>query len=176
LAESFKSFAFWIKHLGRLLLGVGILLAFWQAEKYWPYVKSLKEFAPIGAIIVFIWGLYKFNHSNELSFRRPFWEKQLALYVEATSATSILATTHSESEWNAALDEFWRLYYGPLVIVESKAVVREMMAFKDLIEGLVFETRASRNLKVPSLNLARTCRLSIRDGLNLNLDQLTRIT
>jgi hypothetical protein len=157
------------------LIIVVILFALWQVENYWPYVESLKDFAPIGAVVVFIWGLFKFNHSNELSFRRPFWEKQISLYVEATSATAILATTNSESEWNAALKEFWRLYYGPLVIVESDAVAHEMIAFGKVIEGLVFETRSSSNLKNPSLELARVCRLSIRDGLNLTLDQLTAI-
>jgi hypothetical protein len=132
----------------------------------------VKELAPIGAVIVFAWGVFQFYRSTELSFRRPYWEKLLALYIDACSSASVIGTTASEVEWNAARATFWRLYYGPLCLVEDQKVEEAMVVFGTALESMSFESRNPKVLTSLSLELAYACRNSIRSDWRVPLEVL----
>ncbi len=136
------------------------------------FLANISTLAPIGAVIVFGWGVFQFHRANELAFRRPYWEKQIALYLEATSTAATLASTDDEHEWDQARNTFWRLYHGPLCLVEDRAVESAMIDFgMALDEAQVnFDNRAGfSNL---SLQLAIACRNSIRSDWRVPLEDL----
>jgi hypothetical protein len=77
-----------------------------------------------------------------------------------------LASETNEDEWEKARTTFWRLYWGPLCIVEDKDVERRMVELGELVpqEPLSPDTNEEdrsnlrASLKSPSLRLARAAR------------------
>lgn len=136
------------------------------------WLKIILDLAPLGGIIVFVIGLYKYHRSNEISFRKPFWERQFALYEEAASAAATLATTDDEAQWHAARNAFWRLYYGPLCLVEDNAVLNAMWVFGDSLKRLGNDPADRFVLEKLAYRLAEACRDSIRTDWQVPLDEL----
>lgn len=50
---------------------------------------------------------------------KPFWDTQLKLYFDASEAAAVIATSDKEADRRNAIDEFWKLYWGPLACVED---------------------------------------------------------
>jgi hypothetical protein len=174
LPSSSEILTFGRKYLFEISLAVAILVGLVYVQKKWSFVEPLSAYAPLGAIVVFIWGLFKFSHSNELSFKRPFWEKQLELYTEATSAAAILCSASDEDDWAKAKKEFLRLYFGPLCLVESDEVAGAMKLIKTELDSTNFAERNVSILKSLCFNLGIECRKSVNQGLKLSLDKITR--
>ncbi|MBL8525662.1 MAG: hypothetical protein JNN20_18430 [Betaproteobacteria bacterium] len=137
-------------------------------------MNALSFLPPIIALLGFGFGVYQYYRSNELTYRKPYWEKQLALYLEATSTAATLASTDDEAAWNDARNNFWRLYLGPLCMVENTAVESAMVEFGIALgdDSLGFESRAT--LADLSLNLAMACRKSIRTDWKVQMENLQR--
>ena len=136
-------------------------------------LEWLKSLAPIGAVAVFAWGVYQFYRSTELGFRKPYWEKLLSLYVDACSSAATLARTDSPQEWAQARNMFWKMYYGPLCLVEDQRVEEAMVNFGQTLEPLKFESPERQELEGLSLRLAYACRDSIRADWRVPLEVLT---
>ena len=75
------------------------------------------------------------RENAQREFMKPLLEKQLALYFEASSAAATIARATDQGERKKAIDTFWRLYYGPLVIVESMDVSGAMKSFSRCLNG-----------------------------------------
>jgi hypothetical protein len=132
----------------------------------------LRDYAPVGAIVVFTVGMFQYLRSNELSFRRPYWEMQLSFYIEATSSVATLASTRREDEWEKAQEKFWQLYYGPLCLFENLEVETRMCKIRDILKVSTFHER--HLLEGASLDLAHACRNSSRGGWRLPFQALSR--
>ena len=89
---------------------------------------------------------------RERELFKPLWEQQIQLYLEATDIVSTIATTTSEATKAKAVERFWQLYQGPLVIVESKGVSDAMFKFGNCLEGK--ETCSANELAQRSRSLA----------------------
>src|SRR5260370_12841440 len=63
--------------------------------------------------------LARAKDAKEQEFRKPFWEKQLQLYFDATEAASTMATSKDARRRDLAGDRFWELYWGSLAVVED---------------------------------------------------------
>ena len=136
------------------------------------FLVGFKDFAPVGAVVIFAWGVYQFYRSTEIGFRKPYWEKLLALYVDACSTTATLARTDNESDWNDARNNFWRLYLGPLCLVEDLQVEAAMVDFRKTLEETTFSDRDPKILDFLALRLAYACRDSLRTDWKVPLEQL----
>jgi hypothetical protein len=123
--------------------------------------------------VVFAWGVYQFYRSTELGFRKPYWEKLLSLYVDACSSAATLARTDNPQEWAQARNVFWRMYYGPLCLVEDPQVEEAMVKFGEALDLLNFESPERKQLEGLSLQLAYACRDSIRADWRVPLEVLT---
>ena len=139
-----------------------------QPENYDIFLKFL---APLLALMTLGWGVYQYRRSNELAFRKPYWEKLLALYIDATSSVSILASTTNKEDWEKARAEFWRLYYGPLCLVENKEVESAMVYTKMVLPDS-YEQRDVVKLRKASQQLALACRNSIRTDWDITMETL----
>jgi hypothetical protein len=131
----------------------------------------LKVLGALGAVVAFFWGIYtyketarlqlahdaaeadKLSYTRRIEARRPYLEKQLLLYSEATKMAAILGTSNNQAELDKAKERFLELYYGELAMVEHGPVIQAMVAFKG---GLDRGDRSS--LGSLALDLAHACR------------------
>jgi hypothetical protein len=106
--------------------------------------------------------------------RRPFLEKQLALCFEATETASRLATETDPAEWEKTRLAFWRLYWGPLSIVEDVAVETAMVDLGRSVPAQpVEEPRLPMTeLRLPSYKLALATRGLVLASWNVDLPAL----
>lgn len=96
--------------------------------------------------------------------RKPFLERQQALYFEATSAASKLATLEGGAERDAARKRFYHLFWGELSVVEDELVEGAMVRFKNTLELYESGGAGKWDLEQMSLTLARSCRDSLARG------------
>lgn len=125
----------------------------------------LKVVAGLLAAIGAGFGLYEYVDGVQRESKRPYWERQVALYFDATSAAATLATSRDEPERKKAAAEFWRLYWGPLAVVEDPQVEAAMVEFAKCIDKQCPQDQLQRL----SLALAHTCRNSLRTSWKLTL-------
>ncbi len=93
---------------------------------------------------------------------------QVSLYFQATSSTAIIATSDSGVSRKEAEATFWELYWGPLALVEDRAVEAAMVRFRDCL----IQQCPQDELQQLSLALAHTCRQSLAESWDLTLEEL----
>jgi hypothetical protein len=94
--------------------------------------------------------------------RKPFLERQLALYFEATKVTAQLSTLPRGVAWTAARQRFWELYWGELGLVEDTSVLAAMVAFGEAVTAYEQGRNSQADLHQLALGLARACRNSLQ--------------
>jgi hypothetical protein len=97
---------------------------------------------------------------QQQSNRRPFLEKQLELGFQAAETAARLATETDSAQWEKAQAAFWRLYWGPLSIVEDRTVEGAMYDLGQLVPmpGAKALNLPMRALEGPSYKLAHAVR------------------
>jgi hypothetical protein len=135
------------------------------------------------AVVAVAVGVWQYRLTSLREFIKPVREAQLKLYQEASSAAAQIATLQQESpEWIKARQEFLRLYYGPLAIVESfdhatesgerLTVERAMIIFKSCLDDEKQCNELGANLSGLSLALAHSCRESLGRSWGYKVKQL----
>ena len=101
----------------------------------------VKVLTLLGAVVTFGWGVYQFisNQRDQAETRRieatrPFLDRQLHLYTEATRVAATLATASSADQLATARARLWSLYWGELALVEDKRVEAAMVQLGRAIE------------------------------------------
>lgn len=144
--------------------------------------QSLKILGVLGAILSFGWGIWTWKENAEQERRaaaheaarvaetrrveatKPFLDRQLTLYTEASQVAAIIATSDRAPERQKAIDRFWRLYWGELALVEDRDVEAAMVAM-----GSALNASGSRDeLRHLSLRLAHACRTSLDRSWGIN--------
>jgi len=127
----------------------------------------IKLLTLLGAVVTFAWGVYQFflNQRLQAETRRieatkPFLDRQLKLYTDATQAAATIATSNAEDEIIAAHKRFWSLYWGELALVEDKRVEAAMVQLGNALHRK--DTR--ENIQGLSLALAHACRGSLAES------------
>ncbi len=146
------------------------------------FEAALKMISPLLAIAAFLWGVYTYGDSAQKQRRqaeieakrtaetrrieatRPFLDKQLALYTEATRIASVIATSSDKGEINRATKRFKELYWGELGLVERDEVARAMVDFQAALD----RGDGQADLGGLALKLAHACReeLAVSWGTN----------
>jgi hypothetical protein len=114
------------------------------------FESGLKLLSPLLAVAAFFWGIYTYRdtaqqqlareeaeaqrtaETRRIEATRPYLDKQLALYTEATKVTATIATSADSEEIEKATKRFRELYGGELALVERSDVARAMIAFGKL--------------------------------------------
>ncbi|HEV2957984.1 MAG TPA: hypothetical protein VGX95_17855 [Xanthobacteraceae bacterium] len=155
-------------------------------------LPELKDFiAPVAALIAVGVGIWQYRATSKSNFIRPVREVQLRLYEEASSAAARLATLERDSRaWKEAYQDFLRLFYGPLAIVEDfehgpndqekpdqndkKVLTVEdaMIVFKACLDDETFFAEFKADLLNLSLALAHACRESVGRSWGFEIEQL----
>lgn len=141
----------------------------------WDLESALKVVGAAIALGGFLWGIwtYRDTSSKQLARERteatryadtrrieatkPFLERQLRLYTEATKSAATIATAAEGPDRAKATKRFWELYWGELALVEDEAVARAMVAFGRALEA----GQSRREIQQRSLDLAHACRDSL---------------
>ncbi len=134
--------------------------------------QALKVFGVLVAAAGFLWGIYQYFDKRDREIEntrveaaRPFLERQLKLYTEASQVAAVLATSEDRAQRNKAEKRFFELYWGELALVENPGVETAMVRFKD---GLVSGASPDQ-LQQLSLKLAGALRASLADSWGVDL-------
>jgi hypothetical protein len=135
----------------------------------------LKILTVLGGITSFLWGVHQWREksSQELEARtlesarlvetrrieatKPFLDRQLALYAEATKVAAQVATQRDSDAGKAALARFWELYWGELALVENRSVEAAMKRMGDALR----RKASTEDIEQASLAVAHACRESL---------------
>jgi hypothetical protein len=105
--------------------------------------------------------------------KKPFYEQQLSLYLEATNVASRISDPISADDRKAAIVRFWQLYWGPLALVESLEVEQAMVHFKDVLQNAeLTDSQRIAELHLATINLAHKCRVSLKKSWDVDLPSL----
>jgi len=75
------------------------------------------------------WVFHTYPESREKDFRKSYWDHQMAFFFDASQAASRIATLPAgDPEKSKAINKFWELYWGPMVIVEAKCEKCDVVA------------------------------------------------
>jgi hypothetical protein len=115
--------------------------------------------------------------AKERDYKKPYFERQLATYFEASAVAATIATLPAgEANRTKAETRFRQLYHGDLVLVEEKDVMEAKAAFNNCLEELDemcgSEPNKTFRLRRLSLNLAMRCRASIASAWTIDLKDL----
>jgi hypothetical protein len=107
--------------------------------------------------------VYSDNKAYQLATARieaqkPLLEKRLEFYVAVTSTTAIIATSKNETEVAKAKEEFWKLYSGPLILVQDDSVEYSVRHFGDCLQDSM---KCQSSVLELSRRVARTCNWSL---------------
>jgi hypothetical protein len=134
--------------------------------------QILKTAGALVAVAGFVWGVYQYfdNRDRELEnaqveARRPFLDRQMTLYTDATRAVALIATSEDAAERANAEQRFWELYWGELALVEDSRVEAAMVAFKNGLVGKAGQPK----MQQLSLDLAHACRDSLAEAWGVEL-------
>ncbi len=129
--------------------------------------QTVKTLSILGAVATFAWGMFQYveNDKKQAETRRieatkPFLDRQLTLYTDATKSAATLATTADSSERAAAMKRFWSLYWGELALVENRGVEAAMKRLGDRLKM----GAPQEELEQLSLVLAHAARESLADS------------
>lgn len=108
--------------------------------------------------------------------RKPFLERQLALYIEAAQMASRIATSTDVQERDAAIARFRELYWGDLAVVEDAKVAASMVAFRNELERALerrpHEPLVGTGLERAAIAIAHACRDSIQKSWDVELGDI----
>lgn len=135
----------------------------------------LKTLVPVAiSCATLAFGIYQYADKQEQANKEPFLREQLKLVFEASEVVAVLSTTTDPAVFSAKRDRFWTLYWGPLSIVEDRAVEnwmadagRLMPAPADPVPALPLA-----GLQSTSLELAHAARELVLTSWNVDLEPL----
>ncbi len=97
---------------------------------------------------------FRIAESRRIEASKPFLEKQLKLFTEATAVAAVIATSNDDGEIAKARVRFLQLYWGELGMVERGGVSAAMINFKNALDA----NRPQEVLQPLALVLAHACR------------------
>ena len=145
----------------------------------------ITRYSVIGGVVVGLigagWTLYTWDEVAVRESQKPFLEKQLQYYVEASKVAAKLtvlplrapAGIAPEETWEGANRRFWELHWGELVVVEDRAVGAAMAQFgakvrlvetcRTRLDECLLELEACKARTAECAPQAETCRVRSED-------------
>lgn len=136
------------------------------------FESGLKLLSPLLAVAAFFWGIYTYRdtarqelaraeadalrtaETRRIEATRPYLDKQLVLYTEATQVAATIATSTDAEHVKKATKRFKELYWGELALVERTSVARAMVALRLALDA----EQGQEELAPLALDLAHACR------------------
>ena len=144
-----------------------------EIRKGKPWYHILTQMVPLitafVAIVSFCWGVLQYRTQQtenrlaqkrqslreveiaERGFMKPWLESQREIYLQALSAAAAVANPGGPEERKQATEEFWRLYQGKMILVETKSVSGAMVRFGHCLDDTDTCRRAEMNVRCKAL-------------------------
>lgn len=136
-----------------------------------------KILAMLAALVVAGWTMYTYFNARKaeartaaIEARKPFESKRLELYLDAASAAATIAKVKDPIRVAQAKDDFWRLYWGPLALVEDRSVEASMVKIGRCLQN---DKDCGPGIEQLALDLAHDCKYSIAGQWGASLDEVT---
>jgi hypothetical protein len=113
----------------------------------------LKTATLLGGIFAAFWAYRTYNDTKKKEYYAVYWNKKLELFLAASQAASTMATTTSLVIFKSARENYWKLYYGPLSLVEGKDVKRAMQVFAKKVPNFDPSALPLSSLQTPAYQL-----------------------
>jgi hypothetical protein len=142
------------------------------------------------AVAAFVFGVFQYleqqdrelaTRENELArqaaardqeFMKPLWERELATYFLTSETVATIVKTTDAVERRAAVDQFWRLYAGPLIILETRALSSAMVSFGTCLEGT--QSCSGQQLHDRGLAVSSAIQEAIQEHADLRLSEFSK--
>ena len=117
---------------------------------------------------------WQYNATTSQKNLEPFLKTQLEYTLKATDSLASLAVETDPVKWEESRKTFWKLYWGPLAIVEDKEVEQAMVSAGNLVPKTPVANPAlpMNALNSVSLNLAHKARELILRSWGADLPSL----
>jgi hypothetical protein len=151
-----------------------------ERKKGQPWYHRLTQMVPIitalGAIVGFLWGVVQYGaqqaknrETAEREFMKPWLESQRAIYLQALASATVVANSDDPEKRHQATEEFWRLYQGHMILVETKRVSGAMVHFGHCLDGTDTCSRIEMNVRCRALatvmaeSMAATAKMTFKE-------------
>lgn len=115
--------------------------------------------------------------SKRQEYLQKFWHERLKLYDEVTRSAGQIASSRTLDDAKIPIGIFWKLYWGPLSILEDRSVLSAMVAYGDKLKKAEAGKIILMELQADAYNLARACRKSLEKTWNpIDLDDIDTFT
>jgi len=133
-----------------------------------PWHAVLIQFVPfISALVAvagFLWGVYQYQaqqtrnltaqklqserelETAQRDLMKPWLDSQREIYLQALTAAAIVANASDPEELGRAKTEFWNLYHGKMILVETQEVADGMIRFGNCIKSGCNSTKLNEQL------------------------------
>jgi len=102
-------------------------------HRFWDIaLKAVTALALVGGGI---WALYEHFDTEKQKINATFWNKRMELYLQTSEVAAHIAGANSPDEATNEFSAFWKLYYGPMSVIEDDAVKNEMQRFAGLVRA-----------------------------------------
>ena len=157
-----------------------------ELRKGRPWSQWFTQLIPIITAVIAIagfWiGLFRYQaeqsqatkreeERRERDFMKPWLDSQRDFYQQSLSAAVTIATSSDPKKVSLAADEFWQLYFGKMIFVESKDVAQGMVRFGECLR----DPACKENLSRLSLNLAGKMAASMIETSKMTYDDFAKI-
>jgi hypothetical protein len=149
-----------------------------RKEKPWYHIVS--QMVPIITALVavggFLWGVLQYRdqqmknrETSEREFMKPWLESQREIYFQALSAATAVANSDEPKKRKQATEEFWRLYQGKMIMVETKKVSGAMVHFGHCLDSTDTCDRSEMNTRSRALatamaeSMAATAKMTFKE-------------
>jgi hypothetical protein len=142
-------------------------------------IESVPIITALVAIAGFLYGVFQYRDQQsknretaEREFMKPWLESQREIYSQALSAASMVANTDDPGKRKQAAEEFWRLYQGKMILLETKSVSAAMVHFGKCLSGKETCTRDEMNARCRALatamaeSMAATAKMTFQEFKN----------
>jgi hypothetical protein len=85
------------------------------------------------------------EENRQRDFMKPWLDNQRDIYQQALTAAATIANTDKPETRREATEDFWRLYQGKMILVETKTVSDAMVQFGICLDGSVACNRSEMN-------------------------------
>jgi hypothetical protein len=161
-----------------------------RRPSFWDRLQRISSsFAGLIAIAAFLFGVWQYvqQQNKELAardnemrkqsaardqdFMKPLWERELATYLLASETVSTIAMVQGPKR-QEAIEKFWMLYRGPLVIFETKALSSAMVDFGHCLDGT--ERCSESDLNDRALAVSSAIQVAIEQHAALRVSEFSR--
>jgi len=156
-----------------------------------PWYHILTQMVPLitafVAIAGFCWGIVQYRDQQtknrlaqesqssreaetaEREFMKPWLESQRETYLQALSAVATVANSDDPETQKQATEEFWQLYQGKMILVETTSVSGGMVHFGHCLDGKDTCDRKEMNARCRALatamaeSMAATAKMTFKE-------------